>query len=49
MQQSGLSEIKIKSTEILLDICKEVYLEMDAEERGSNNADVSKPECRTGS
>jgi len=49
MQHHGLSEIKIESTEILLDICKEVYLEMDAEETGSKNAHVSTPECRTGS
>jgi hypothetical protein len=32
MQHNGLSELNIKSTEILLDICKGVYLEMDAEE-----------------
>jgi len=48
MQHNKLSEIKIKSTEILLDNCKEVYLEMDTEKMGSKNAHVSTPECRTG-
>lgn len=32
MQHNGLSELKIKSTEILLGICKEVCLEMGGEE-----------------
>jgi hypothetical protein len=49
MQHNGLSEIKIKSTDILLDNCKEVYLEIDAKKMGSKNAHVSPPECRTGS
>jgi hypothetical protein len=34
MQHNGLSELNIKNTEILLDVCKEVNLEMDAEETG---------------
>jgi hypothetical protein len=41
--------MKIKSTEIPLDFCKEVYLETYAEETGSENVHVSTPERRTGS
>lgn len=47
-QPKGLSEIKIKNTEILLDVGKEVYLEMNAEEAGSKNVHVWTPEYRTG-
>ena len=36
-----------KNAEIMLDVCKEVCLEKDAEETRYKNVHVSSPECRT--